>query len=204
MRCKILCCSGRDVTFFKRNFPLIPFIFPFLFCKALALSGAGLNLGWTTSRLYEAGALWCHLGCTIALRLHQTASNPFLTNLSCFLKSPVKESPQTVKVIAASASAISPMSKLNHPCWDLSLLLSQRTRRVFYSLFLCSYVKQGLFFYRVHSAGRCPSLPFRPQTGQSVTVHTLPKPQQSRQNVILEGYVSKYYLISLVLQVYRS
>lgn len=169
----------------------------------MALSGAGFNLGWTTSGPYETGVLWSHLGCTLALSLDQTASNPFLSNLSSFLKSPVKDTPHSIKVIAASASAISLISKLNHPCWDLSLLLSMKNKES--TLFsLCSYTKQGLFFYKVYSAGQCPSLPFRPWTGQSVTVQTLPKPQQSRQDVILEGYVSKYYLISLVLQVYRS
>lgn len=125
---------------------------------------------------YETGVLWSHLGCTLALSLDQTAANPFLSNLSCFLKSPVKDTPHSIKVIAASASAISPMLKPNLPCWDLSLLLSTKNKES--TLFsLCSYVKQGLFFYKVYSAGQCPSLPFRPQTGQSVLQS---RPYQSR------------------------
>lgn len=70
-----------------------------------------------------------------------TASNPFLkdTYLSCFLKSPVMETPQSIKVIPSSASAIFPLSKLNHPCWDLSLLLATKNEEItlFSPLQLC-------------------------------------------------------------------
>lgn len=70
-----------------------------------------------------------------------TASNPFLKDiyLSCFLKSPLMETPQSIKVIPSSASAIFPLSKLNHPCWDLSLLLATKNEEItlFSPLQLC-------------------------------------------------------------------
>lgn len=51
-------------------------------------------------------------------KAESAASNPFLGDiyLSCFLKSPVMETPQSIKVIPSSASDVFLGSKLNRPC----------------------------------------------------------------------------------------
>lgn len=127
-------CSSTDGTIFKRNFPFPLFLFPFLSLQALELSEARSNLRWTT-KTYETGDSLKSSRLHSCPKTGSTASNPFLRDiyLSCVLKSPGIETPQSIKVIPYSASDAFLLSKLNHPCWELMLLPSTENNFTLFS-----------------------------------------------------------------------
>ena len=130
-RLRILCTVlAQTAQFLKGSSP-----FRLLLFFPLPLpSGTGVKWSWIQPQM-NYKSIW-NRGLLKSPRLHccpkagSTASNPFLRDiyLSCFLKSPVMETPQSTKVIPSSASDVLLESKLNHPCWELSLLLSTENK----------------------------------------------------------------------------
>lgn len=128
-RLEILCPVPAQWHEFLKELPFSTYSFSFPLLQALESNGAGSSPRWTTtaherrdsmksSRLYSCP------------KTRSTAPKPFQRYIyrSHFFKSPVIETPQFIKVIPSSPSSVSLGSKLNHPCWGLSLLPSTENK----------------------------------------------------------------------------
>lgn len=126
-RLKILCILlAQMAPFFRAISPFHLLLFPFLFLQALELNGAGFNLTWTT-KAYETGVSLKSSKLNSWPTGGSTASNPFLRDicLSCFLRSPVMEPPQSIN------SNPFQCFRCFHPCWELSCLSTEKKITLF-------------------------------------------------------------------------